>query len=291
MDCSVIIVTYQSAAFIGDCLRTLYERTKGVSFETIVVDNASSDGTADVVTRDFPAVRFVRRSRNDGLAVAVNQGARLASGDVIVWANPDIRFEDDALTPIVAYLRSHPDVGALGPRLVDPDGAVQLSCRQFPGFRTAIFNRYSLATRLLPWNPVSRAYLMTDFDHATIRDVDWVSGAFMAVPRRLFEELGGLDEGFFLYSEDVDFCKRVHDAGYRVVYFPGAQVVHYIGGSSRHAPLRMIVARHRSMWRYYRKHIRGNPALDAITFAGIGARCAYLLAWNAALRLVGRARA
>ncbi|HXK34815.1 MAG TPA: glycosyltransferase family 2 protein [Dehalococcoidia bacterium] len=291
MDVSVVIVTYNSAAFIGECLRTLEDRTRGVSFETIVVDNASPDGTADIVAREFPGVRLIRRDSNAGLAVAVNEGARLATGDVLVWANPDIRFEEDALTPIVWYLRDHPDVGALGPRLVDPDGSVQLSCRQFPGFRTAIFNRYSLATRLLPWNPVSRAYLMTDFDHATVRDVDWVSGAFMAVPRRVFEELGGLDEGYFLYNEDVDFCQRVHRAGYRVVYFPETQVVHHIGGSSRHAPLRMIVARHRSMWRYYCKYFERNPALDAVTLAGITARCVYLLGWNAVLRLVGRARA
>jgi GT2 family glycosyltransferase len=291
VDVSVVIVTYNSAAFIGECLRTLEDRTRGVSFETIVVDNASPDGTADIVAREFPGVRLIRRDSNAGLAVAVNEGARLATGDVLVWANPDIRFEEDALTPIVWYLRDHPDVGALGPRLVDPDGSVQLSCRQFPGFRTAIFNRYSLATRLLPWNPVSRAYLMTDFDHATVRDVDWVSGAFMAVPRRVFEELGGLDEGYFLYNEDVDFCQRVHRAGYRVVYFPETQVVHHIGGSSRHAPLRMIVARHRSMWRYYCKYFERNPALDAVTLAGITARCVYLLGWNAVLRLVGRARA
>lgn len=291
MDVSVVIVTYNSAAFIGECLRTLFACTKGVSFEAIVVDNASPDGTADLVARDFPDARLVRRTANAGLAVAVNEGAQLATGEVLVWANPDIRFEEDALTPIVRYLRDHPDVGALGPKLVDPDGSVQLSCRQFPGFRTAIFNRYSLATRLLPWNPVSRAYLMTDFDHATIRDVDWVSGAFMAVPRRVFDALGGLDESYFLYNEDVDFCQRVHRAGYRVVYFPEARVVHHIGGSSRHAPLRMIVARHRSMWRYYRTYFDRNPVLDAVTFAGIAARCAYLLGWNAILRLVGRARA
>lgn len=291
MDVSVVIVTYNSTAFIGECLRTLAAWTKGVSFETIVVDNASPDGTADVVAREFPAVRLVRRDSNAGLAVAVNEGVRLTTGDIVVWANPDIRFMEDALTPIVGYLREHPDVGALGPKLVDPDGTVQLSCRQFPGFRTAIFNRYSLATRLLPWNPVSRSYLMTDFDHATTRDVDWVSGAFMAVPRHVFEALGGLDEGYFLYNEDVDFCQRVHRAGYRVVYFPEARVVHHIGGSSRHAPLRMIVARHRSMWRYYRKYFERNPALDAVTFAGIATRCAYLLGWNAILRFVGRARA
>lgn len=286
-----MIVTYNSGAFIGDCLRTLDACTAGVTYEAIVVDNASTDGTADLVAAAFPDVRLVRRETNGGLAVAVNEGARLACGDILVWANPDIRFEEDALTPIVRFLRERPDVGALGPKLVDPDGSVQLSCRQFPGFRTAVFNRYSLATRLLPWNPISRAYLMTDFDHTTVRGVDWVSGAFMALPRRVFDELGGLDEGYFLYNEDVDLCQRVHRAGYRVIYFPEARVVHHIGGSSRHAPLRMIVARHRSMWRYYTRYFRRHPVLDAVTFAGIWARCGYLLAWNGALRLVGRARA
>ncbi len=287
----MVIVTYNSAPYLRDCLGTLYARTAGVSFEVIVVDNASADGSADLVEREFPAAHVLRRAANAGLAVATNEGVRASAGEIVFWVNPDTRFDSDVLTPMVRYLREHPDVGALGPKHVGPDGTVQLSCRGFPGFSTAIFNRYSLATRLLPGNRFSRRYLMTDFDHETVRDVDWLSGAFIAMPRRVFDEAGGLDEGYFMYNEDVDLCQRIHRAGYRVVYYPEARIIHHIGGSTRQAPFRMIVARHRSMWRYYTKWSRKNLLTDIAAFAGIILRCAYLLAWNGALRLFGRHRA
>ncbi len=146
-----------------------------------------------------------------------------------------------------------------------------------------LFNRYSLLTRLLPGNRRSREYLMSDFDHASIRDVDWVSGAALMFPRRIFDELGGWDAGFFLFNEDVDFCRRVHDAGGRVVYDPEVFVYHSVG-ISKAASSRIIIERHRSMWRYYRKHLRRNAVVDAITAAGIAARCGALLTAGAVRR-------
>ena len=275
-DVSIVIVTYNSERHIGPCLRSLREHTR-LPHEIVVVDNASRDGTAALVAREAPDARLILRRRNGGLSAAVNDGVAVSSGRFVFALNADTRVDHDAVSPLAAYLDEHPDVGVVAPKLLDDDGTVQLSCRAFPGYSTALFGRYSLLTRLAPGNPVSRRYLMSDFDHATVRDVDWVSGAAMMFPRAVFDRVGGWDAGFFMFSEDVDFCRRVHDAGYRVVYDPEVAVYHEIGVSKR-APARIVVARHRSMWRYYRKHLRGGPARDVVTAAGIGVRCAAALA-------------
>lgn len=289
VDVSVVIVGYNSRLDLPVALDSLREHTTGVSYEVTVVDNASRDGTAQFIEREYPWVRLIARGTNIGLSGAVNEGAAASDSDFIIALNPDVRFEHDVLTPLATYLRAHPDVGIVAPKLLNPDGTLQLSCRSFPGYSTALFNRYSLLTRLLPGNRFSRRYLMGGFDHATRRDVDWVSGAAMMFPRALFERLGGWDAGFFMFNEDVDFCKRVHDAGYRVVYMPEAWLYHEIGVSKR-APAKMIIARHRSMWRYYRKHVSRNRALDAVTAAGIAARCTLMLGGSAAGRLTEKVR-
>jgi len=282
-DVSIVIVTYNSAGVIERCLASLRAHVPGA--EVIVVDNASGDGSAELAERALPSARVIRRRRNDGLAAGVNEGAAAAGGRYVMALNPDTRLTSDAITPLARYLAAHPDVGIVAPRLLDEDGTLQLSCRRFPGYGTAFFGRYAPLTRLLPRNRWSRAYLMQDYDHASERDVDWVSGAAMLFSRAVWERLGGWDAGFFMFSEDVDFCRRMHEAGLRVVYYPHVALYHTIG-VSRSAPPRMIIARHRSMWRYYRKHMRGNVALDAVTAAGIVARCGLQLAAAMASRVI-----
>ena len=277
---SVVIVTYNSRKHVGACLASLARYTSRDSCEVVVVDNHSADGTADFVAENHPWVRLVRASRNGGLSAGVNTGVAASAGEFVAVLNPDVRFEGDVLSPLAAYLREHRDAGVVAPKLLNDDGTLQLSCRSFPGHATVLFNRYSLLTRLFPANRRSSDYLMADFDHASVRDVDWVSGAALMFPRRVFDDLGGWDEGFFLFNEDVDFCRRVHDAGCRVVYDPDVFLYHSIGISET-ASARVVVVRHRSMWRYYRKHMRGNIALDAVTGAGIAARCGMLLAATA----------
>jgi GT2 family glycosyltransferase len=287
IDVSVVIVTYNSRRHMDACLRSLRQHTGGVAYEVIVVDNASSDGTADHVRRDHPWVRVIARTSNGGLSRAVNEGVAASSGTYAMALNPDTRIEHDALAPLAAYLREYPDVGVVAPKLLDDDGTLQLSCRSFPGYTTALFGRYSLLTRFVPGNRYSRDYLLTDFDHASMRDVDWVSGAAMMFPRAVFDRIGGWDAGFFMFNEDVDFCKRVRDAGLRVVYLPEAVVYHEIGVSKR-APARIVIERHKSMWRYYRKHMRGNLAQDAATAAAISARCGLVLGSMGVRRIFGR---
>ncbi len=285
-DVSAVIVTYNSRDEIAACLDSFAQYTSRDACEVVVVDNCSTDGTAEFVESAYPWVRAVRSPKNAGLSAGVNAGVAASSGEFVAVINPDVRFEADVLSPLAAYLRAHRDAGIVAPKLLNDDGTLQLSCRAFPGYSTVLFNRYSLLTRLLPGNRRSRDYLMSDFDHASIRDVDWVSGAALMFPRRVFDELGGWDAGFFLFNEDVDFCRRVHDAGYRVVYDPEVFVHHSIGISEA-ASARIIIERHRSIWRYYRKHLRRNAIVDAATAAGIAARCGVMLVLGA-VRRAGR---
>ena len=287
MDISIVIVSYNGREHLRRCLQSLAAHPPAVAHEVIVVDNDSRDGSAPMVASEFPHVRLLRMPRNLGFAAGANRGAREASGEAIVLLNPDSEIEADPFAPMLAYLREHVDAGIAAPRLLNPDGSLQLSCRSFPTFSVALFNRYSLLTRLFPRNRYSRQYLLSDWHHDSISDVDWVSGACLMVRRSLFEQIGLLDEGYFMYIEDVDLCQRVHRAGYTVVYLPQTSVVHHIGRSSRTLPSRSIVARHRSMWHYYKKYLQRNVVVDVAVAGGIVSRCGYLLLANrlrAALR-------
>jgi GT2 family glycosyltransferase len=283
VDVSAVIVTYNSREVVGACIESLRRNTAGVSYEVIVVDNASRDGTADEIGRRFPDVRIIARRRNAGLPAGINEGVRASAGRHVMQLNPDCRLDGDALSILATYLDHHPDVGVVAPKLLDDDGTVQMSRRAFPGYSTAFFGRYSLLTRIFPGNRFSRRYLMSDVDDATTRDVDWVSGAALMFPRAVFDRLGGWDEQLFLFSEDVDFCKRAHEAGFRVVYHPQAVVYHTIG-ISRRPSVRAVVERHRSMWHYYRKHVRRSWLQDLYTAPAIALRCAFALAGRLARR-------
>jgi len=291
MDLSIIIVSYNGREHLRKCLQSLAAHGPGVEHEVIVVDNASQDGSAEMVAAEFPQARLLPLPKNTGFAAGANRGIKDACGEAVVLLNPDSELKEDIFGPMLAYLRDNPDIGILAPKLLDEDGSLQLSCRRFPTFSVALFNRYSLFTRLFPRNRFSARYLLTDWDHSAVAAVDWVSGACLMARRSLFEEIGPLDEGYFMYIEDVDLCQRVHRAGYKVVYFPEAAITHHIGRSSHTLPSRSIIERHRSMWHYYKKYLRRVWLLDIVVAGGIALRCGYLLGLNRAKRLFGRQRA
>jgi GT2 family glycosyltransferase len=283
VDVSIVIVSYNGRDYLRRCLTSIYEHTRDVDCEVIVVDNASADGSPEMVAAEFPQAALVRRAANGGFATGVNEGLRIARGEAFFILNPDSEITANILPTMLRYLRAHDDIAVLAPKLVDADGTLQLSCRAFPGFATALFNRYSLATKLFRNNRLSRGYLMADFDHSCVADIDWVSGAAWLMPRRAYEAVGPLDEAYFWSIEDVDYCQRVHRAGLRVVYFPEATVVHHIGRSAAAAPARSIIARHRGMWRYYRSYLRPQTpllrqAVDVAVLAGIVLRAGAQLA-------------
>lgn len=274
MKLSVIIVSYHSAPYLEKCLLSVRRHFAGVSHEIIVVDNHSRDQSVSIA-RKFPEVRVIERLENGGFAKGVNEGLRASAGEYCLWLNPDAEIKNNGIEDLLAYMDREKKTGIAGARILNPDGSVQLSCRSFPGFSTAVSGRYSLLTKLFPNNPLSRKYLNSDFGHTEIKKVDWVSGACLLHRRGVLETTGFPDENYFMFCEDVDFCFRA-SADWDTVYFPGFEIMHHIGGSGRSR--RLIAEHHSSMWKYYKKNFKRNPALDILTGAAILARCSFVLA-------------
>jgi GT2 family glycosyltransferase len=284
-DVSVTICSWNTKEDLRRCLRSL-EGQEGVRLEVIVVDNASEDGSPDMVAEEFPHVVLIRNERNLGFGGGHNQAFQRASGEFFMPLNSDTTVHPGCLLRLVEFLRANPSVGIAAPKLLNPDGTLQYSCRRFPTPAAAVF-RNTFLGRLFPNNRYAREYLMADWDHSVPRDVDWVSGAAFCYRRAVYEKVGGFDERFFMYLEDVDLCKRVQEAGYRVVYVPDAVVTHKIGASTDRVANRMIRQFHRSMLLYYQKHhiSRMSPVLRPFaTFLGwlfVNARASLFLIKNA----------
>jgi GT2 family glycosyltransferase len=260
-DLSILIVTYNSRPLIGTLLAGLARQLDGLDAEVVLVDNASHDGTADAVAEHHPWVRLVRSAQNLGFAAGNNLAARHATGRVLLLLNPDALPARGCVARGLALMDSDPGVGLAGARLLADDGATQPSARMFPSLMQEAIVLSGLAARF----PKSRWFGRLDrtwANPASAAPVDWVPGAFALVRRDLFDQLGGFDERFFLYYEEVDLCRRIHAAGYRVQYWPELRVQH-IGGVSARTVAGATVARSGSqltLWRarsgllYYRKN-------------------------------------
>jgi N-acetylglucosaminyl-diphospho-decaprenol L-rhamnosyltransferase len=252
MDVSVIVVSWNVWGWLAPCLVSIRHALGRLEGEIIVVDNASTDGTPERVREAFPDVRLLVNPANRGFPAANNQGMAVARGRYFFLLNPDTVVLDQAIEDLVTFADAHPDVGVVGPQLLNPDGSVQSSRRRFPTFWTALFE----STWWQPWAPrriLARYYVLDRPDHE-IQEVDWVTGAAMLVRREVVERVGPMDEGFFMYAEELDWCRRIRQAGWRVFYYPPAKVIHYGGRSSDQVPALQHLAFQRSKIRYFRKH-------------------------------------
>ena len=224
-----------------------------LSSQVIVVDNASNDGSVTMLKEEFPQVQLIANEENVGFTRGNNQGIVCSDGRYVLLLNPDTEIVGDALGEMVAYVEAHQRVGALGPQLLDLDGQVQSSRRRFPSLRTA----YMESTFLQQWFPESdalKSYYILDSSDDEIQAVDWIVGACLLMRRETLEEVGLLDEMFFMYSEELDWCYRAKKLGWEVVYFPTAQVTHHMGKSSEQVlPVRHIQFQ-RSKVLFFKKH-------------------------------------
>lgn len=252
VDLSIIIVNWKTKDELRACLRSILEGDR-TAMEIIVVDNASRDGSVEMLKREFPSVQVIENEANYGFARAANIGIRASSGRYVLLLNPDTEVQPHAFSTFIRFADENPGIGIIGPKILNPNGSLQYSCRRFPTIGAAIF-RNTLLGRLFPRNPYTRDYLMVEWDHRETTDVDWVSGAAMLIRRRMLEEIGLLDEQFYMYCEDVDLAYRAWEKGWRVTYYPHVCVTHVIGRSSDRCPNRMIVQFHKSMYRLYCKH-------------------------------------
>ena len=280
MRLSAILVNYHSLEPLAGTLAALAADATGLDPEIVLVDNSPGDGTAETIAARFPAVRILANTENLGFARAVNRGIESTRGEFVLLLNPDCEPRPGALGALLDHMTTHPRCALAGPRIEYPDGRLQLSARGYPGPMSFLFNRYSLLTRVFPGNPWSRRYLLSDWDHATMRDVEWLSGACLVARRAAIDEVGPLDPAFFMFNEDVDWSRRMNEAGWRVTYVPAARVVHRVGASRRRVAPRVVLERHRGMIHYYRKHHRPNPLMTALVSALVMTRAGVMLIEN-----------
>ena len=251
-DLSLIIVNWNVRDLLHRCLQRIPQAADGLDYEIIVVDNASTDGS-QALADFFPHVRWIQNARNVGFTRANNQGIQLARGRYLCFLNPDTEPHPHAFSTLARYLDTHPQVGIVGPQLRYPDGSLQPSRYRFPTLMSALLESTPVAWHW-PNNPWSRWYHCADLPPDQVHEVDWLNGACLLVRRQVIEQVGLFDEGFFMYSEELDLCRRAKSAGWKVVYVPDAVVVHHEGKSSE----QVVVARHlhfnRSKVRYFEKH-------------------------------------
>jgi GT2 family glycosyltransferase len=274
----VVIVNYNSTGFLLDCLKSVYESLNGISARIIIQDNGSSDGVGDIL-KAFPDVQLTRHLKNLGFACAVNHGIKQGTNRYIVLLNPDTIVTNGFFEDSIAFMDSHPNAGIMGPQILDPDGKIQHSARSFPSLMTAIFGRSSPISRWFPKNPLTYRNLMSlRSDGISAMEVDWVSGACMVVSRNAVNDIGLLDDRFFMYWEDADYCKRMWDAGWKVLYNPQFSIYHHVGGSSRHAVVQSVYQFHKSVYRWYEKHLPfTNAFVRPLLLAGLFFRAALVI--------------
>lgn len=257
IDISFVVVTWNAKRYMRACLRSLQNESTGMSTEIIVVDNASSDGTCELIRSEFPEVTVIENDKNLGFARGNNVGLREAKGKYIFLINPDVIVLPGCIKTLIAHLSEDPSIGLVGPRMLDADRIARRSTMRFP----------------MPWHSFCRAlaldvifkgsatfggYLMSDFDHDRVMDVDILNGWFWATRRDAFNRVGGLDEQLFMYGDDLDWSYRFYKAGYRRLYCADAEAVHYGGGTTAKAPVYFYIERQRADIQYWRKyHGRG----------------------------------
>ncbi len=250
IDLSVVILNWNVCDLLDRCLTSL--RSDHCALEIIVVDNASGDGSVALVRGKYPQVTLIANTENRGFTGGNNQGIEAAHGRFIMVLNPDTEVLGDALDRMVAYLDGHPRIGALGPLLLNPDRTIQSSRRRFPTLATAFFESTWLQG-IAPKRLLAQ-YYMDDVPPTTIHAVDWLNGACTVFRHEALDQVGRYDtQNFFMYSEELDLCRRVKEAGWQIVFFPEAQVIHHVGKSSEQT----VAARHiyfqTSKVHYFRK--------------------------------------
>lgn len=265
---SIVIVTFNNAPHIVPCLQSLVREFESFDHEVILIDNHSSDDTINQVkpfiknVSNSHAWTFIKNSVNVGFTKALNQGLKKCKGRYILVLNPDTRVTPGSIKILLGILEQDSSVGVVAPQLIYPDGKVQPSCRRFPKHRDIVFEILGLS-RLFKTSALFNGWKMGDFDHSARKSVDQPQGACLLFRRKLLEEAGYWDEAFPMFFSDVDWCLRVKQHGWQIVFEPRAKVIHYKGASIYQKRPAMIWNSHISFYRYLKKH-RPNPLLNTV---------------------------
>lgn len=274
MDLSIIIVNFNTKSLLQKCLRSVFASQTGYKFEVLVSDNGSQDGSIGMIRQEFPQVKLLENKANLGFSKGNNVALKQALGRYCLLLNSDTEVRPDTFDLSVKYMDQHPDVGVMGCKVLLPDGSLDQACRRkFP-------NPWNSFLRLFGLKKFSDYNISTPIDRET--EVDSVMGAFLMIRKDTTDKVGLLDEEFFMYGEDLDWCWRVKAAGYKVMYYPKAEIVHYKYGSAQSVPFRTIRMAHEAMKIFYRKHYakKYNPFFNGLVYLGISLRMYLVLVVN-----------
>jgi GT2 family glycosyltransferase len=254
IDLSICIVTYNARDYLADSLKSIYQNT-GLEFEVIVVDNGSTDSVAGMLRENYPEIHLIQNDSNAGYTRPMNQALKAASGRYLVQLNPDTLILPEAFDRLVQFMQADEKVGICGPKVLNQDGTLQKPCRRGESRPWAVVSYFSGLYALFPKSKFFGGYLMNYMGEDETHEVAGVSGSCMLICREVVDQIGYLDEIFFAYQEDADYCFRAKQAGWKVFYVPAAKIIHYGGkGGSRVKPFRSIYEWHRSYWLFYKKN-------------------------------------
>ena len=272
LDLSIIIVNYNVKEFLQNLLYSIEKASTNITKEVIVVDNASDDGSVNLIKEKFPSVKLIENQSNVGFGIANNQALKLANGEFLLLINPDAVVSEDTFDKMICFFKKNPDAGLAGCKILNPDGTLQLACRRsFPGPWTS-FCKVTGLSNLFPGSKLFARYNLTYLDIDQTYEVDAISGSFMMMRREVYEKVGGFDEHFFMYGEDLDLSYRIKQAGYKVFYVHTTQIIHYKGESTRRSSLDETKVFYEAMHLFVKKHFSSSFIIEVILRAAIVVR-------------------
>jgi GT2 family glycosyltransferase len=272
LDLSIIIVNYNVKEFLQNLLHSIEKASVNITKEIIIVDNASDDGSVELIKNRFPSVKLIVNNENIGFGRANNQGLKIASGEFMLMINPDAIVSEDTLDKMISFLNENPSAGLAGCKILNSDGTLQLACRRsFPGPWTSLTKVTGLSN-LFPKSRLFARYNLTYLDENETYEVDAISGSFMMMRKKVYEKVGGFDERFFMYGEDLDLCYRVQQAGFKVYFVHSTRIIHYKGESTKRSSLDETKVFYNAMHLFVKKHFSSSFLVEIILRSAIGFR-------------------
>lgn len=287
MDLSIIIVNYNTRQLTLDCLQSVYASNTDYMYETIVVDNDSKDDSVACLQQQYPSIPLIVNQENVGFSRANNQGIRIAQGRYILLLNSDTIVEKNTLDIMIRFMDQHTEIGASGCKVVLPDGSLDKACRRgFPTPSASFYYAFGFS-KLFPKVPKFNQYQLGYLNADQSYPIDCLVGAFMLIRREAMDQVGMLDEEFFMYGEDVDWCYRIKSAGWEIYYNAETKITHYKGASSRRKPYKIIYEFHRAMYLFHRKHYRDkySAVTNGLIYSGIFVKFSLSLLKNKLIRI------
>lgn len=282
MDLSVIIVSYNTKDLLKQTIQSVIDNTKDIEYEIFVTDNNSSDDSVEMVKKDYPKVNLIESKENLGFPKGNNIAIKRATGRYILLLNSDTKVIGECLQNCIKYMDKHREIGALGCKVELPSGKLDHACKR--GFPTPEASLYYLLklNKFFPDKKKFGKYTMSYVKDNEVAEVDSLMGAFMMIPKKVVDEVGMLDEEFFMYGEDIDWCFRIKKAGYKVLYYPVEKIIHYKGSSSKKKRAKTTYEFHRAMILFYNKHYKKeyNILIAALVYFGVAARMSLVMFSN-----------